>query len=154
MKFVHTSENAWTLRGFNNAEYGIEYDTVNKCYWTTPYDLEFNTFDMAVSYWKEYDTACSLAYELMDNGIKCADCFGNVRHLWTDWDEVAFIYCDNGTLTKQFAKLTTYMVNIYKADNCLREHEYGHTSAVFHINGDYINKLDDGLAEFIHNMLK
>lgn len=154
MKFVQTSENAWTLRGFNDTEYGIEYDASNKCYWTIPYDLEFSTFDLAVSYWKEYDAACVMAHELMNNGIKCADCFGNIRHLWTDWDEVTFIYCDNGALAKQFAEFTACMADIYKADSYLRKSEYGHASALFHNNGHHINELNDGLAEFIRNMLK
>ena len=154
MKFVQTSENAWTLRGFNDAEYGIEYDTVNECYWTMPYDLEFSTFDQALAYWRDYDAACVMAHELMNNGIKCADCFGNIRHLWTDWEEIAFIYCNNGELAKQFAKFTGYMVDIYKTDSCLRECEYGYDSALFHINGDRINELNNGLAEFICNMLK
>ena len=154
MKFVQTSENAWTLRGFNGTEYGIEYDTVNECYWTIPYDLEFSTFDLALAYWRDYDAACVMAHELMNSGIKCADCFGNIRHLWADWEEIAFIYCNSGKLAKQFAKFTSCMVDIYKTDSCLRECEYGYTSALFHFNGDRINELNDGLAEFIRNMLK
>lgn len=154
MRFVKTRKNAWTLRGFNDTEYGIEYDAVNNCYWTVPYDLEFSTFGLALVYWRDYDAAYSMAYELMENGIKCADGFGNIRHLWTDWEEIAFIYCNNGELAKQFAKFTGCMVDIYKADSCLRECEYGYDSALFHVKGGRINELNNGLAEFICNMLK
>lgn len=154
MKFIKTKENSWFAVGYNGTKYGIEYDVANACYWTTPFDLEFNSLESAVSYWNEYDSVCAMAYKLMNDGIKCADCFGTIRHLWLDWDEITYIYCESGALAKQFAQFTACMMDIYKSDSYLRESEFGSFGAVFHNDGHHIKALDDGLAEFITNLLK